>query len=59
MEEATMANGDSGGVGVLGVLIGALIVIVVGGGILFGTGVIGGKSQQKSAGISIQLPTSK
>jgi hypothetical protein len=54
-----MAKGNSGGVGVLGVLVGALIVIVVGGGVLFGTGMIGGKSQQKSAGISIQLPTSK
>jgi hypothetical protein len=54
-----MANGNSGGVGLMGVMIGALIVVVVGGGILFATGTIGGKSQQKSAGISIQLPTSK
>jgi hypothetical protein len=29
---------SSGGIGVLGVLVGALIVIVVGGGILFATG---------------------
>ena len=39
-----MADGNSGGVGVLGVLIGALIVIVVGGGLLFATGNFGGKS---------------
>ena len=39
-----MADGNSGGVGVLGVLVGALIVIIVGGGILFATGTLGGKS---------------
>lgn len=39
-----MAEGDSGGVGLLGVLVGALIVIIVGGGILFATGTIGSKS---------------
>ena len=53
-----MANDNSSGVGLMGVLIGALIVIVVGGGILYSTGTIGG-SHQKSAGISIQLPTQK
>ncbi len=38
-----MAEGNnSGGTGVLGVLVGALIVILVGGGILFATGIIGG-----------------
>jgi hypothetical protein len=35
-------NGNGGGMGVLGVLIGALIVVVVGGAILFATGMIGG-----------------
>jgi hypothetical protein len=35
---------NSGGMGVMGVLIGALIVIVVGGGILFATGTIGSQS---------------
>ena len=39
-----MADGNSGGVGVLGVLVGALIVIIVGGGILFATGTLGSKS---------------
>lgn len=33
-----MANDSGGGIGVLGVLIGALIVIVVGGGILAANG---------------------
>ncbi len=39
-----MAEGNSGGVGVLGVLVGALIVIVVGGGILFASGNFGKSS---------------
>jgi hypothetical protein len=47
-----MADGSSGGVGVLGVLVGALIVIVVGGGILFATGNLG----QKSSTVKIELP---
>jgi hypothetical protein len=47
-----MADGDSGGVGVLGVLVGALIVIVVGGGILFATGNLG----QKSSTVKVELP---
>jgi hypothetical protein len=34
----TMADNSGGGIGVLGVLIGALIVIVVGGGILAANG---------------------
>jgi hypothetical protein len=47
-------NGGGGGIGVLGVLIGALIVIVVGGGILFATGKIGGGSQTST--IKLELP---
>ncbi|MBI2715393.1 MAG: hypothetical protein HYX37_13220 [Rhizobiales bacterium] len=47
-----MADGNSGGVGVLGVLVGALIVIVVGGGILFATGTIGSKSST----VKVELP---
>jgi hypothetical protein len=43
---------DGGGVGVLGVLVGALIVIVVGGGILFATGNLG----QKSSTVKVELP---
>ena len=52
-EEANMADGNSGGIGVLGVLIGALIVVVVGGGILFSTGMLG---NQHSSGVKIEMP---
>ena len=44
---------SSGGIGVLGVLVGALIVIVVGGGILFATGTIGGS---ESSTVTLELP---
>lgn len=47
-----MADGNSGGVGVLGVLVGALIVIVVGGGILFATGMLGSKTST----VKVELP---
>ncbi|HEY6753567.1 MAG TPA: hypothetical protein VI077_02480 [Pseudolabrys sp.] len=43
---------SSGGVGVLGVLVGALIVVLVGGGILFATGNLG----QKSSTVKVELP---
>ena len=48
-----MADGSSGGVGVLGVLVGALIVIVVGGGLLFATGNLG---NSKSTTLKVELP---
>ena len=47
-----MAEGGSGGVGVLGVLVGALIVIIVGGGLLFATGNLGGKTST----VKVELP---
>ncbi|HZL39013.1 MAG TPA: hypothetical protein VFC45_01885 [Pseudolabrys sp.] len=47
-----MAEGSSGGVGVLGVLVGALIVIIVGGGILFATGTLGSKQTT----LKVELP---
>jgi hypothetical protein len=47
-------NGGSGGTGVLGVLVGALIVVVVGGGLLFATGIIGGGS--KTSTLKVELP---
>ena len=47
-----MADGNSGGVGVLGVLVGALIVIIVGGGLLFATGTFGSKSST----VTLELP---
>ena len=37
-----MADNGSGGIGVLGVLVGALIVVVVGFGVLYATGNLGG-----------------
>jgi hypothetical protein len=37
-------NNGGGGIGVLGVLVGALIVVLVGGVILFATGMIGSNS---------------
>lgn len=43
---------NSGGTGVLGVLVGALIVIVVGAGLLFATGTIGSKSST----VKLELP---
>jgi hypothetical protein len=46
-------NSGGGGIGVLGVLVGALIVIVVGGGLLFATGKIGGKD---TATLKIEMP---
>jgi hypothetical protein len=50
--ETDMAD-NSGGMGLAGVLIGALLVVVIGGGLLFMTGVIGGK---QNAAVTIQLP---
>jgi hypothetical protein len=47
-----MADTGSGGTGVLGVIVGALIVIVVGGAILYGTGTIGSNSST----VKIELP---
>lgn len=49
-----MAENGSGGVGVLGVLIGALIVVLVGGGILFATGMIG--SNSGTTNVKVELP---
>ena len=43
---------NSAGIGVMGVLVGALIVIVVGAGI-FATGTIGGS---KSTTVTLELP---
>jgi membrane protein DedA with SNARE-associated domain len=48
-----MAEGSSGGIGVLGVLVGALIVVVVGGGLLYATGNLGGN---KSSTLKVELP---
>ena len=44
-----MADNGSGGIGVLGVLVGALIVVIVGAGLLFATG-------QDTAVLKIEAP---
>lgn len=46
---------NSGGVGVLGVLVGALLVVLVGVGVLFATGKIG-NSGSGTASIKIEAP---
>jgi len=52
-----MAEDNSGGTGVLGVLVGALIVILVGGGILFATGIIGnGGGRGDKTMLKIEMP---
>ena len=48
-----MADNGSGGIGVLGVLVGALIVVVVGAAVLYATGNIGGSN---TASIKIEAP---
>jgi len=44
---------NSGGMGLAGVLIGALLVIVIGGGLLMMTGVLG---KRDASTVSITLP---
>jgi hypothetical protein len=44
---------NSGGTGLAGVLIGALLVVVIGGALLMMTGVIG---NQNASRVSIELP---
>jgi hypothetical protein len=53
MEAATMANGSGGATGILGVLVGAMIVIFIGGAILYGTG----RQPANTASFTIKLPT--
>ena len=51
-----MADNGSGGVGVLGVLVGALIVVLVGGGLLFATGKFPGSNGGNSTTLKVELP---
>jgi hypothetical protein len=48
----TMAD-NSGGMGLAGVLIGVLLVVVIGGGLLMMSGVLGNRD---TSSVSIQLP---
>lgn len=50
-----MADNGSGGIGVLGVLIGALIVVMVGGVLLFATGQLGGGGGTTST-LKVEMP---
>ena len=45
---------NSAGIGVMGVLVGALIVIVVGGGLLFASGKLG--NQNSGPSLKVELP---
>jgi hypothetical protein len=45
---------NNGGTGVLGVLVGALIVILVAGGLLYATGMIG--SNTKTTEVKVEMP---
>jgi len=51
-----MGEGNSGGTGVLGVLVGALIVILVGGSILFATGIIGNGGGGDKTTLKVEMP---
>lgn len=50
-----MAQDSGGGMGVLGVLVGALLVIVVGGAILLASGMVGERSTRTS-NVDVKLP---
>jgi hypothetical protein len=47
-----MADGSGGASGILGVLVGAMIVIFIGGAILYGTG----RQPANTASFTIKLP---
>ncbi|MGE0061281.1 MAG: hypothetical protein AB7T86_04300 [Xanthobacteraceae bacterium] len=55
-----MADGGSGATGILGVLVGAILVIFVGAAVLIGTGHLGGKGGGgASKTFTIKLPDAK
>jgi hypothetical protein len=47
-----VADNGGGGSGVIGVIVGALIAVIVGGAVLYGTGTLGSNSST----VKIQLP---
>ena len=51
-----MADGGGGASGVLGVLVGAMLVLFIGAGVLMATGTIGAN---KAPSFKIQLPGTK
>jgi Sec-independent protein translocase protein TatA len=52
-----MADGGGSASGVLGVLVGAMLVIFVGAAVLFGTGRLGGSGQGTS--LTIKMPDAR
>ncbi len=52
-----MADGGGGASGVLGVLVGAMLVIFVGAAVLFGTGRLGGGGPSTS--LTIKMPDAR
>jgi hypothetical protein len=51
-----MANGNDSGMGILGVVIGVLVVILVGGAILYGMGAFGPSGGGGTASVKIEAP---
>lgn len=54
-----MADGGSGASGVLGVLVGAMLVIFVGAAVLIGTGKMGNMGGGSASSLTIKLPSGK
>jgi hypothetical protein len=55
-EEPSMADGGGGASGVLGVLVGAMLVIFVGAAVLMATGKMGGLGGGGGSSLTIKLP---
>jgi hypothetical protein len=52
-----MAEGGSGGgVGILGVLVGAMLVLIIGAGVLFATGKMPGSGGGSTSTLKVELP---
>lgn len=49
-------GGNGGGVGILGVLVGAMLVLIVGAGILFATGNMPGSAGGNTSTLKVELP---
>jgi hypothetical protein len=47
---------NSGGIGILGVLIGAMLVLIVGAGVLFATGKMPGSGGGNTSTLKVELP---
>ncbi|MBV8791961.1 MAG: hypothetical protein JO237_07880 [Pseudolabrys sp.] len=54
-----MADSSGGATGVLGVLVGAMIVVFVGAAVLAGTGKLGGGGSGGGGSLIIKLPSAR